>query len=157
MSCSFTEKLGREEGIGDKIIKSKVVDKFKHKGILCVVVKIDRSSIPKLTVIKKKHKIKMSDVFHNGYVKVSRQLDYQDIVKHIDSVELTYSGGLDYVDKSLKGMWFIGFDTAHYWNEENPKTQTAKAVKEETIKLCEELIRKNELKPLYPLIIAEKL
>jgi len=141
----------------DKSMTAQIVDKFKHKGILCVIVKIDRSDIAKLSIIKKQGKIKMSDFFHNGYVNIKQNFDYEDIVEYINSVELTYSGKLNRLDKSLKDMWFIGFDTAHYWNEQNPETQTKEAVKQKTIELCEELIKTKELKHLLPLIIAKKL
>jgi hypothetical protein len=104
-------------------MRIKAMEVFVHKGRICVVVNMD-------------------DKYHNGYVQVlpkNKGKDYEEFVDKIETVELTYSGDL----KGLfDGVWFFGFDTAHFWNDLHPETKTFEWVKKQTIKLCEEMKRK---------------
>lgn len=104
--------------------KVTVAEKFKHKGVQCVIARADwmLSSI---------------GTYHNGYVEVNGTPKYNKVKV---SEELTFSGNLKHLDKKLKG-WFVGFDTAHYWNTIHRKSQTQEAVKKATRELCDELIK----------------
>lgn len=107
-----------------------VKDLFVYRGKVCVVVSVSLGGLRE---------------YHNGYVEAR--------VKHCDnlngkyqqaaSVELTYSGKLEHFQDfdCIKGRWFVGFDTAHLHNEENPITKTFVSVKKETIRLAKELDR----------------
>ena len=101
----------------------KAMEIFVHKGRICVVVNMDNS-------------------YHNGYIQVlpkNQGKDYERFVKKIKTDELTYSGDLHGL---FNGIWFFGFDSAHSWNDMHPETKSFESVKERTIKLCEEMVRK---------------
>ena len=101
-------------------MKSKLVKQFKYGGRKCVVLKGGTIS-----------------PYHNGYVKL-----FDDEIKEsyndmdIDCVEITFGGKLGLKEKKING-WFCGFDTAHYYNIQNPITQT----KDYVIMKCKELVR----------------
>jgi hypothetical protein len=79
--------------------------------------------------------------FHNGYVEISKKnigKDYMDFIDKIETDGLTFSGHLE----DFGDVWFLGFDSAHAWNDEQPESKTFAVVKEKTIKLCEEMLRK---------------
>ena len=138
-----------------------IVKKFMYRGMLCIIIKMnfDTETIAGLSKVNKL--IKTSGVFHNGYVESSLKCSYHDLERHIERVELTYSGNLDHVSNALNDKWFLGFDTAHYWNRQNPKSQTAKAVEKYLKELCDEIISKGGIQKIYDdnlaEIIAEKL
>ena len=86
-----------------------------------------------------------------GYVSVLKRnlkKSYDAFVGGIRTDELTYSGGLEHAFREQsgfkipKGLWFFGFDSAHSWNEIHPETRTPEIVRETTIKLAKEMIRK---------------
>jgi hypothetical protein len=137
-----------------------IIDKFTYKKILCVIVKVDRTMINSLLKGVLKQPVKF-DVYHNGYVCTDMEIEYQDIGSFITCVELTYSGKLDHLDKSLKGKWFLGFDTNHSWNHDHKDTRTSLAVKMDLMSLCDEITQKGGIKKIYednlPEIIADKL
>jgi hypothetical protein len=143
-----------------------ITKKFMYKGILCVVVKMEFFQLSEMKTVRfvKKNinpNIKISRIYHNGYVESSLKCSYHDLERHIKSVELTYSGHLSQIDHTLKDRWFFGFDTAHHWNQLHPNTQNAKAVERDLKKLCDEIISKGGIKKIYDdnlaEIIAEKL
>ena len=109
-----------------------VVDVFKHKTRLCVVVQM--------------HMMSMAD-FCTGYVQTLKKnygRSYNDFISEIDADELTYGGELSHLkdERIPNGLWFFGFDSAHIWNDENPETKTYASVKERTIKMADEMIKK---------------
>ena len=140
-----------------------IAKKFMYKGILCVVVKMGFYQLGKVTIIKHrlKENMKISRIYHNGYVESSLKCSYHDLERHIKSVELTYSGHLSQIDHTLKDRWFLGFDTAHHWNLLHPNTQNAKAVEKTLKELCDEIRSKGGIQKIYDdnvaEIIAEKL
>ena len=108
---------------------------FKHRSRICVVVEIT-----------KKYNI---NPYCNGYVSTQNQhkgRNYDDFINRINCEELTYSGDLSHLKLKhvlmTKNMWFLGFDSMHFWNIKNPVTQTFEKVKERTIKLADEMIQK---------------
>lgn len=85
--------------------------------------------------------------FHNGYVEVLKKnygKSYWDFIEKIETEELTYSGDLSHLNdpRIPKGKWFFGFDSAHYWNDLHPESKTFENVKERTIQLAKEMIKK---------------
>lgn len=111
----------------------KIVDVFKHKGRTIVIVKSMFSSA-------------FIGIYHNGYVSTRKSNEgrgYDEFVSKIDTDELTFSGTLKHLkDKKIPNLWFMGFDSAHYWNTENRESQTFESVRKRAIKLAEEMIRK---------------
>ena len=82
---------------------------------------------------------------HNGYVEIKEHKHYDELIGQVNTDELTFSGDLEHLgEKKLKGKWFVGFDSAHSHNLDNPISQTFDSVKEITIKLAEELIKLGE-------------
>jgi len=129
MATGIKERVVRKlEGIKEG---REVKDIFVHKGRTCVVMEMHFG-----TSIVGSH--------HNGYVetileKVTNKT-YDKYCSKIDTDELTFSGELPI--KKLKGKKFFGFDSGHFWNTQNPQSQTRYAVKKKTIKLCEEMVKK---------------
>ena len=88
----------------------------------------------------------------NGYVSVKKKWyhrwwkpDYRIIEDLFNTEELTFSGylgDLPNLPTHLAGVWFVGFDSAHYWNIQNPESATEKAVTKRAKKLCNEMIKK---------------
>jgi len=76
--------------------------------------------------------------------KQREQPDYQDLQSRIDTVALTFSDTFRHseLDKEWGDHWYVGFDTAHIWNDENPETKTKDAVIEKAKQLCDEMVRK---------------
>ena len=102
-----------------------LVNAFEYRGRICVVKK-------------------SSWGYHNGYVEVLAEnsgLGYSDFITRIDTDELTFGGYL-YNPGIPEGMWFFGFDSGHYWNDKNPKSQTFVSVRERTKQLADEFIEK---------------
>ena len=84
--------------------------------------------------------------YHNGYVstlKKNNNKSYSDDDIAVQTDELTYSGTLDSLkDKRIPKLWFFGFDSAHYWNDQNPASKTFESVKQRTTELAKEMIKK---------------
>jgi len=104
-----------------KMKEWKLVETFKLKGHTCVIVK---------------YVLESGFVFHNGYVSVNKDID----TDKIQSVEITYTGTLERLGFP-PDMNFIGFDTAHLYNFEHPKSRTARAVKRSIKELVKEIER----------------
>lgn len=116
-----------------------VTDVFKHKGKICVVIKAVRG----FTI----------GTYHNGYVAVQQiniEKSYTEFME-IDTVQLTFSGTLDHFKDRMndiskfvlpKGIWFLGFDTVHAWNDEEPESKTRESVIEITKKLADEMLKR---------------
>lgn len=105
----------------------KLMEVFEHLGRVCVVLRVE-----------------IVGVTHNGYVSISDESkdNTTDIFDGITTDELTYEGELPAYQKEdprIKGRRFVGFDTNHVWNIENPESQTFEAVRLKTLQLAEEL------------------
>ena len=105
---------------------------FKHRGRTCVVIEMSLMGVGS---------------YHNGYVSVAprnKRKSYNDFIERIETDELTFSGNMNYVeDKRIpKDKFFLGFDSAHYWNDEKPESKTFKSVKKRTMELADEMVRK---------------
>ncbi|MFP4006367.1 MAG: hypothetical protein ACLFUR_06650 [Candidatus Hadarchaeia archaeon] len=97
-----------------------IADIFKHRNRTCVVVRVNIGSV---------------DVFHNGYVSVrdgNKETWYDYFQDRIETCELTFSDYLDQYDEFDKEKWFLGFDTAHSWNDRNSESKAFSAVRERT-------------------------
>jgi CxxC motif-containing protein len=130
----------------------KLVDKFYHKGLLCAIIKIDRST--KLPVkLKNKFPLPYGLHYHCGYVELKHDFKYEDLADFIKCAELTFSGNLPFFSKKIK---FVGFDTAHYWNLIDPKTQELPFAKKKIIQLAKEMSKINWEK-VTASIVAEKI
>ena len=110
-----------------------VVDVFTHDGRCCVVVRRD------LAFVK---------TFHNGYVSVllaNSGTSYDEYVGQITTDELTFAGELDWLndERIPPKTWFVGFDSCHYRNDENPASKTFGPVRERTIRLANEMAEKH--------------
>ena len=124
-------------------MKFKIVEEFTYKGRKCVVVKIYQSDLRK--VLKKhypdkepmKLAMKLHKDYHTGYIelKPGEIKESYDEYPHVRE-ELTFMRTLNHIDKKFDDTVFLGFDLAHYWNMENPKTQT----KEWAVKTCKEVV-----------------
>lgn len=110
--------------------KAKLKEVFKHKGKICVIVEMNM--------------VLPIGQYHNGYVEIKKHKHYDELIDKINADELTFSGELDYLNKELKGKWFLGFDSVHGWNMQQPESQTFDSVKKRTIQLAEELIKLGE-------------
>lgn len=90
----------------------------------------------------------------NGYIKVAESPDeveikrsekgiegmdvtYDRFLGEIQADELTYSGTLHTLEESPEG-YYLGFDSNHLWNRENPHSQEPDAVKERTKEMVAE-------------------
>ena len=117
----------------------KVVKDFRHKGRRCVVIEIDRSKI--MRKLPKSLK-RCFEPYCNGYV----ELEDEEVGENYDeykikSDEITYQGNLKFpkgLDAS-DGKVYIGFDSAHFWNDENPKSKTMKYVANTCKNIVDEL------------------
>jgi hypothetical protein len=83
----------------------------------------------------------------NGYVQVlekNKGKHYDDFADKIKTDELTFSGDLDNIEQQQvpKGTWFLGFDSAHAWNDMQPESKTFESVKQRTMKLADEMVRR---------------
>jgi len=105
--------------------KATIVDDFIYCDRRCVVVEINNSNI--IDALKQQN-IKNSILLdnlklrHNGYIEVTDEENnlYGDV---ICDEEITYYDGLEHI-YSANGRMYIGFDTAHLYNNENPETKT---------------------------------
>lgn len=108
-----------------------LVEVFEHLGRVCVIVRV-----------------KIHGVSHNGYVSVPekhKDKNYDDFEGKIETDELTYGGHLESYQKCnplIVGKWFVGFDSNHVWNIEEPETRTYESVRARAILLAEELVAK---------------
>ena len=116
----------------------KVVEMFDYKERTCVIVEVDYNINLFLT---------MADgnpgEYHNGYASVKEEnhgSDYDEFSHKISVDELTYSGSLEEFPEVSKGLWFIGFDSAHYWNNKDPESKTLKSVKKRLKKMVDEMV-----------------
>ena len=118
--------------------KHKVVKEFNYGKRRCVVISIKWNLPKEIKSIPK--------VWHNGYVETK---GYEQGVE-TNTEAITYRGNLDFshngkgLDAS-DGKMYIGFDTMHYYNFNNPKTQTAKYVERRCMMMVDELYGKDIL------------
>ena len=119
----------------------KLVETFKHRSRICVVVRVDWDK--KVREVSQ-HPL-FNQPFHNGYVSVAPRhhgCDYDDYMSKISTNALTFSGELDepFKEDILVGKWFLGFNSAHFWTEGKPESKTFDSVRARTILLCDEMI-----------------
>ena len=115
------------------IDKPKIVKDFQYKGRRCVVVFIDRSEMRKITKVGL-----MGSDYHNGYIEIQESELKDEDYDYDLSEEITYCGDLSHIEKPTTKT-YIGFDTAHYYNYENPKTQSLEYVENQCKKIVDEL------------------
>lgn len=135
----MTEKIMTEE----KILKGLVVVDEIYKGRRIVVAKIPRSRLK--TMMKSLHlELRHPDWFkdyHCGYIETKKKSE--DKLGFPE--EITYHGKLDQLGiKTTKN--FIGFDMAHAWNFENPKTQTKMYVLYECKRMVNIILKTNKVR-----------
>ena len=117
----------------------KVVKDFKYKGRRCVIIEIDRSN----TAPKGFENSIGFKPYCNGYVELKKS----EILENYDDYpikceEITYQGNLKFpkgLDAS-DGKQYIGFDSAHSWNDEEPESKTVVYIEKTCKKLVNELI-----------------
>jgi len=128
-------------------MRLEIIKKFFYMGRNCFVVKIDNS------IIRDKIKDIHIDDWYCGYIEMSlnpfKNEFKSDYGKYNLSTEITYQGDLSHFPKNHNWFYklisflirrtYIGFDTAHYYNKENPETNTADVVE----KKCKDIV--NEL------------
>lgn len=127
MKLTIKERVVRRlEGIKEDF---RIREIFKHKGRTCVIIEIHMGPVGN---------------WHNGYVETIKKIVNKRYAENIDTDDVTFSGSLYDISKKngLKGKKFLGFDSGHYWNIKNQKSQTFREVKERTIRLCEKMIIK---------------
>ena len=121
--------------LGDRGIIKEI---FVYKNRICVVVQMSfRENLSRTFLEGTTY---LSD-YCNGYVQSSKKnygKDYDKFISRIETDELTYSDVLP----PFKDIWFFGFDSAHYWNEQRPESKTFEEVRKRTIQLCEEMVKK---------------
>lgn len=106
--------------------QSKIREIFFHRGRLCMV--LERGKTYPFN-------------FHNGYVQnlpKNNNKSYTKLSSRIYTTELTFGGSFSFAPN----IFFFGFDTGHYWNDEHPESKTFEGVKKTTIQLCDEMIKK---------------
>lgn len=123
--------------------------KFTYRGVKCVIVEVR----PLTPEARKKLQSKLErepilpEITHNGYIEVKQP--YKSEYSHYNEKyqlpeELTFSGTLPY--KQAGKSFYLGFDTLHLHDMENPETTTYEAVKERTRKLADALIKNKIIK-----------
>lgn len=73
--------------------------------------------------------------WHNGYIETIGEPDDDELAGKIETDEITYVGHILSDEK-----WFIGFDSAHSWNDQEPESKSATSVLERAKKIADELI-----------------
>ena len=120
---------------------------FKHRGRICLVIELkDFSNIARELIEGERIP---SGTYCCGYVEVSAKnkgKSYNEFIGRIDTDELTFSGNFKkLIEEKMdvdEDIWFFGFDSAHYWNNNKPDSKTFTFVKGKTIELCNEMIKK---------------
>jgi len=115
---------------------------FTYRQRLCVVVEINSKVLSEGFT-----GLPIDESYHNGYATVqqsSRVLTQNDLCRMIVTDEITFFGKLSHIEnpKIPKDEVFVGFDTAHAWNDQKPESKTFKAVFEKTKKLVDEMIKR---------------
>ena len=112
--------------------RNKIVEIFKYRRRTIVIIKMGWSS---------------SGVYHNGYVSCrpsSGMVDYEKSYSKINADEATYDGflGKEWKSKEIPhDMYFLGFDSAHSWNDHRPESKTHSSVKERAKRFADDMIR----------------
>lgn len=130
--------------MASKTANANLVEKFEYKGYTCLIIR----------------NANLLDVYCNGYIKVAdskeeveqkikeeepmkgADITYERFLKDIDAEELTYSGTLSTIEDAPEG-YYLGFDSAHLWNEESPNSKTPEAVKKRLKRTLEDFIVHN--------------
>jgi len=132
----------------------KIVKDFVYGSRRCIVVLIDKSTIREHFAKQNIPSTWQTD-YHNGYVEIS-DLEFKENVQDYDFCEeITYNGDLSHLD-CANGKKYIGFDTAHSYNYENPKTQTAEHVEKQLKKIVKQL-NKNKIEKVKEYSIIKQL
>lgn len=79
----------------------------------------------------------------NGYVELHEDEILKDYNNYdIKSDEITFHGELcELKGFDPKNMFFIGFDSAHFWNDENPESKTPEYVEKTCKKIIDEVLK----------------
>jgi len=124
--------------------RHKLVRDFEYKGRRCVVIMVDRrNDIKNIPGVSKRLK-NIFKPYCNGYVELKKSEVRNNYYNYsISSDEVTYHGDLNFGNKlnASNGKTYIGFDSAHVWNDKVPKSKTAKYVENTCKKIVEELER----------------
>ena len=127
-----------------QLYKLKIKKDVVYLGRRCIVIECDRSPMFKHCPELKSSLSKfLTEPWCNGYIELKENetnRDYDDF--DIKSDELTFKGKLNHIPE-LNGSkeTFIGFDSAHLWNDDNPKSKTADYVAKTCKKIVMELIK----------------
>lgn len=121
----------------------KIKNDFIHEGRRCVVVEINRGAgIPKDIVANLPTFIDLWKPYCCGYIELKPEEVKESYNHHnLESEELTYKNTLKRLEEQCKDFKagdsvFIGFDTAHVWNDENPESKNPDSI----IEVCKEII-----------------
>lgn len=122
---------------------------FIYKGRRCVVLEIDRGAHAPL---KWRTEVftDMWKPYCTGYVELKPdevKESYDDY--GLESEEFTFQDTLKHFEKQCEGFKagksvFIGFDTAHVWNDQRPESKKPESVAKVCKKIVEELNKKEE-------------
>ena len=111
-------------------MSNEIVEIFKYRGRTIVIIRMGWSS---------------SGVYHNGYVSCrpsSGMVDYDKTYSKITADEATYDGylGKEWKTDSIRhDVYFLGFDSAHSWN--NAANNNHYAVRERAKKFADDMIK----------------
>lgn len=123
----------------------KLIKDFRYKGRRCVVIEMFLD-LPKIHFNGGVH-YRGINPYCNGYVEVKdKEAVVNELTKKnnngylemINSAEITYEGDLSNLDLS-DGCFYIGFDSAHAWNDAKPESKTAEYVEGTCKKIVDEL------------------
>lgn len=101
---------------------------FFHKHRLCMVIEM-------------RWECKSIGTYCNGYVQTlpkNKDKSHDNFNRRVNADELTFDGTFHW----MPDIHFFGFDSGHSWNDNHPESKIFGEVKERTIKLCDEMVRK---------------
>jgi len=126
----------------------KLIKDFRYKGRRCIVLEIFYE-IPNSIFGNLRPAFNIKP-YCNGYIeikdkeavlnKLTEKKKGSGFLKMIDSAEITYQGDIRFDDLDLSdGHFYIGFDSAHAWNDAKPESKTAVFVEKVCKKIVDEL------------------
>jgi len=113
-----------------------IAKEFVYGGRHCVISFVDNANLRKLANDTNYADRYLSD-YHNGYIEIKESEHKEEFDYHLCE-EVTFLGDLSFLGKDPDRI-YIGFDTMHYYNHENPETKTLEHVKIQCIKIVDEL------------------
>jgi len=147
MDSTFREDQWSVETMSQKqkVRGSTLVEQGEHEGMTYGIIKVSGMRVYHNGYVRIADSAESIDQLYSEFFNSEVEVTYDRIISDVKTVELTYSGTR--VKELPEGYW-IGFDTAHIWNDQNPETKTHRAVREKTFKLIEELKDKELVKEL---------